>query len=375
MRPSDPQRVARADALLAPARAAAAAAGVTRLADITRLDRVGLPVWQAVRPFSRALSVHQGKGACAAEAQLGALLEAVESDAAERFAEVDITSCWNKLDPEKRPGHLEDFGRDRTRPPQGHRTLSWVEATRADGTTLLVPFACVSLDFTILKNSPFERSSAGLATGTTREEARRVALFELIERDACARFFAEGPIERLECEIDLASVAFDWFAALNDRLRANGLDLRLFAAASPLHLPVFIASVTDTRKKARPYAATIGHAAHPDPEIALYKSVAEALQSRLTLISGARDDCWPWLYTEDSHGITGGIAPPTPSGFDQIPFTRFDRGPDEFDDLVGALHSLGAEESAFLTIAEPDGFFVVRAFAPGLGSLVKEPRL
>lgn len=375
MGPTDPQRVARAEALLAPARAAAAAAGVTRLADITRLDRAGVPVWQAVRPFSRAMSVHQGKGASAAEAQLGALLEAVESDAAERFAEVDITSCWNKLDPDRRPCHLDDFGRDRTRPPQGHRTLSWVEATRADGTALLVPFASVSLDLTILKNSPFERSSAGLATGATREEARRVALFELIERDACARFFAEGPIERLECEIDPATIGFDWFGALHDRLLSNNLDMRLFAAASPLLLPVVVAAVTDRQKTARPYAATIGHAAHPEPEIALWKALSEALQSRLTLISGARDDCWPWLYTDRSDGIAGSIAPPTPTGFDQIPFTRFDRGPNELDELVGALHELGATETAFLTIAEPDGFFVVRAFAPGLGSLAKAPRL
>ena len=36
-------------ALLPASRAAAAQAGVTRLADITRLDRIGLPVWQAVR--------------------------------------------------------------------------------------------------------------------------------------------------------------------------------------------------------------------------------------------------------------------------------------------------------------------------------------
>jgi len=44
------------------ARGAAAAAGVTRLAEITGLDLVGIPVFQAIRPAGRSLSVHQGKG-------------------------------------------------------------------------------------------------------------------------------------------------------------------------------------------------------------------------------------------------------------------------------------------------------------------------
>src|SRR5215207_7185666 len=83
--PWDPTRSADSQAVLRRARAAAADAGVTRLADVTRLDRLGLPVWQAIRPMSRALSVHQGKGATDTDAQIGALLEAVESDSAERF--------------------------------------------------------------------------------------------------------------------------------------------------------------------------------------------------------------------------------------------------------------------------------------------------
>mgnify|MGYP006149433749 FL=1 len=36
---------------------AARALGVTRLADVTGLDRIGIPVFQAVRPLSLSLSV------------------------------------------------------------------------------------------------------------------------------------------------------------------------------------------------------------------------------------------------------------------------------------------------------------------------------
>ena len=36
--------------------------GITRLADVTGLDRIGIPVWMAVRPNSKTLAVSQGKG-------------------------------------------------------------------------------------------------------------------------------------------------------------------------------------------------------------------------------------------------------------------------------------------------------------------------
>ena len=64
---------------------AAALAGVTRLAEVTRLDQIGIPVFQAIRPFGRTVSVHQGKALSAKQAMIGALMEAVETDHAEAF--------------------------------------------------------------------------------------------------------------------------------------------------------------------------------------------------------------------------------------------------------------------------------------------------
>ena len=70
----------------------AARCGVTRLADITHLDRLGAPVFQAIRPWSQGLSVHQGKGLTREAASLGALMEAAEHHFAETFAG-PVTSC------------------------------------------------------------------------------------------------------------------------------------------------------------------------------------------------------------------------------------------------------------------------------------------
>jgi len=58
--------------------------GITRLADVTGLDHVGLPVYMAVRPNARSLSVSQGKGIDRDSAKASALMEAIEGWHAER---------------------------------------------------------------------------------------------------------------------------------------------------------------------------------------------------------------------------------------------------------------------------------------------------
>jgi hypothetical protein len=56
------ERAVSPEATLRRIRPLMAPAGITRLADVTGLDRVGIPVYQAIRPGSRNLSVSQGKG-------------------------------------------------------------------------------------------------------------------------------------------------------------------------------------------------------------------------------------------------------------------------------------------------------------------------
>jgi ribosomal protein S12 methylthiotransferase accessory factor len=47
--------------------------GITRVADITGLDRIGIPVFVACRPNSRSLAVSQGKGLDADAARVSAI--------------------------------------------------------------------------------------------------------------------------------------------------------------------------------------------------------------------------------------------------------------------------------------------------------------
>src|SRR5688500_16778254 len=56
-----------------------AAAGITRIADVTGLDGLGIPVALVVRPNSRAFSVLQGKGLDFTAAKVSGAMEALES--------------------------------------------------------------------------------------------------------------------------------------------------------------------------------------------------------------------------------------------------------------------------------------------------------
>ena len=67
--------------------------GVTRFADVTGLDRIGIPVIMAIRPNSRSVAVSQGKGVHLAAAKASALMETVETWHAERISAPTLEFC------------------------------------------------------------------------------------------------------------------------------------------------------------------------------------------------------------------------------------------------------------------------------------------
>ena len=61
-------------------------AGITRIADITDLDRIGLPIYTAIRPTAEegAVSIYGGKGIAKDHARASAMMEGFERYSAER---------------------------------------------------------------------------------------------------------------------------------------------------------------------------------------------------------------------------------------------------------------------------------------------------
>jgi hypothetical protein len=66
--------------------------GVTRVANITGLDRIGIPVWICIHPNGRSLSVSQGKGVTPELAQVSAVMESIECHHSEHVRPPDLVA-------------------------------------------------------------------------------------------------------------------------------------------------------------------------------------------------------------------------------------------------------------------------------------------
>ena len=357
------------------ARAAGADSGVTRLAEVTRLDRFGLPVWQAIRPLSRAVSVHQGKGANDTDARIGALMEAIESHAAESFEAEGPVCRFDELSASRRARCFTDFAIYRHDPPAADRPRRWVEANDLlSGDTLYLPFDVVSLDFTRDSPSAFDRTSNGVAAGTSHDDAALAALHEFIERDAVIEWQRESMLDRMVSTLDLETVPFEWLRLWRDRLKEAGAALRLYRVPTMTGTPLFACEINDLGKDGVHYRAGQGRGCHANPEIALFKALAEALQARLTVIAGARDDLFDEDYRAPRNGFRIIFGLPLPPGHPGVDWQEVAPGPDSPALLAEALERAGYPQVALVDLAETHGITVVRAFVCGLGSLRRSRR-
>jgi len=344
----------------------AAACGVTRLADITGLDTIGLPVWQAVRPAGKALSVHQGKGATPTAAKIGALCEAIESHCAEN-APPDGPRCrFDELPQWERAMDPADYGR-RREPCPISETVRWSLAEELiGGGVFYLPHDLVSLDFTEPRRSPFDRSSAGLGLASDPDAARAVSLLEVIERDCVGEWQRRKMADRIGSAIDLATIPYSWFGHWRERLAAQCIDLAVFTPPAAIRVPVAICWIGEAFGPAR--RSFSGSACDPDPERALYKALAEALQSRLTFIAGVRDDILPSHYSQRTTPLPQALA----AAGGPWAGEPLDQG---WRSLAAALSAQGYERIAVKRLDQGlHGIAVTKAFVPGLGSLKRTRR-
>src|SRR4051794_11806268 len=72
-------RVCRPEETFARIKPLLSTAGITRIADVTGLDRLDIPVAVVTRPNSRGLSVAQGKGLDFGAAKVSGVMEALET--------------------------------------------------------------------------------------------------------------------------------------------------------------------------------------------------------------------------------------------------------------------------------------------------------
>jgi ribosomal protein S12 methylthiotransferase accessory factor len=268
-------------------------AGITRIAELTGLDTIGIPVFAAIRPMGRSLSTQQGKGTTALAARVSALMESLETWSAEHLALPVVRGSWRGLG--DRAVDVRALARPRGRLDRDAR-WRWVEGWDLGANRpVLVPEQAVTLDTTFRRPPIFDISSNGLASGNLLVEAIAHGLCEVIERDAEAAWRRAGSNRRLV----LDSIDDPACRALIDRIVAAGA--RVFVWDLTGHdtpIPVIGAAIMeDPREPAwRTLGFYQGFGAHWAPEIAIARALTEAAQTRLTYIAGARDDFFPFDY-------------------------------------------------------------------------------
>ncbi|MFI5937555.1 YcaO-like family protein [Actinoplanes sp. NPDC051494] len=265
---------------------AAAAVGITRVADVTRLDTIGIPTFQAVRPLSTTLAVAQGKGVTAELARLSAVMESVETWHAEQPLPSEITASPREVT-DRLTYDVSALAACTPSVLHDDLPLDWTPARcLTDGTPTLVPVEVVriSLEARTGWNPPvFLASTNGLASGNTLVEATLHGLYEVIERDATTAALAAGNLGTRIDPRSLGSAVADGLCALVDRADV-AMEVRLLP--SPTGLPCFLAWLSGHDYP----GAMFGFGCHLSAEIALTRALTEAAQTRLSYIAGARDD-------------------------------------------------------------------------------------
>jgi ribosomal protein S12 methylthiotransferase accessory factor len=373
-------RVVAPSETLARFRPLAARMGITRLGNVTGLDRIGIPVVVAVRPNSRSVSVSQGKGLDLTQAMTSALMEAIEGFHAEEVGEVlrasfrELAANGDVVDPHTLCTTGQPFDVD--------RPISWLQ-----GFDLLrqepcwVPAEIVHTDYTQPLDGYFLAGSNGLASGNHLIEAVSSAICELIERDAVAVWSASGIRARARRVLDVASVDDPDCRALLAKYDDAGIAVRLWNVTTDIGLAAFVCDIHDpSEDEPRRLRRFHGAGCHPDRAIALIRALTEAAQTRLTYIAGIRDDLLPAEYEEPpAADIMDALLDALrresePRLFGDVPNFAADNLNQDLCWELERLASAGITRVAAVDLTRPDfGIPVVRVVIPGLDGDIKHP--
>jgi YcaO-like protein with predicted kinase domain len=356
--------------------------GITRVANVTGLDVVGIPTAVAVRPNARSLSVSQGKGLTLEQAKVSALMEAVELFHAEQ---ADLHIVWQSIGRvrERSPLAVDQLPRMVTDLEDG-RECGWVSGRDLfTDIGLPVPFELVHMDLTLPPppgSGVFLFGSNGLGSGNDLPEAVVQALYEVIERDARTLFFLRSNKQRQKARVRLDSVSNADCQSLIEQFLAAGLLVAVWDVTSDVRVPAFLVAVLEGSEDCfYSVGLAYGSGCHFDPGVALMRALTEAAQTRLTRISGVRDDMLPEQFdalrvpstvARDRLRIVNERSSLNMSAGNPAPL---DKG-GELSFLLEALRERGLDQAIVVDLSRPDlPVSVARCIVPGLEGIIESP--
>jgi ribosomal protein S12 methylthiotransferase accessory factor len=351
-------------------------AGVTRIADVTGLDRIGVPVTLALRPNAQTIACSSGKGLTLVQAKVSGAMEAIELYAAETVRVPVVRASTREMCARYSVADVADLARRR----HGlfgmdwplHWTLGWDLLAQAE---CAVPVATVEMSRSralMASLGAFAVSSNGLGAGNSFLEALASALYEVVERDAIACLRASlfaGQLPHTFREQTLADV-YPLVAGLIDKCRLAGVQIRVWDSTVDTNIPTYMAYVYSRSDES--VGVMVGYGTHLEPEVAIVRAITEALQGRLNYIAGSRDDIFRSAFSRTVSSLAH-----TSESLDRVQRESLEasirpsraRGSFEHDinDVLDSLRVCDIQRVIVIDIT-PKGFpiHVVRVVVPGL---------
>ena len=269
-------------------------AGITRIADITDLDRIGIPIYTAIRPTAEdgAVSIYGGKGITKDHAKASAMMEGFERYSAER-QDIDETIIASLSEIEEFGEYIDpkslNLPKEFEKKDISDLSLEWSKSIDLiSNREYYIPTNAIYHPYISKDDSQslFKSNTNGLASGNILEEAILHGIFEVIERDAWSIFELT---HKNYAQIDISSIENEIIIDIIEKFESEGIKIKLMDFTADIKIPTIAASADDTITKDAGLL-TLGMGTHLDPEVAILRALTEVAQSRATQINGARED-------------------------------------------------------------------------------------
>jgi len=355
--------------------------GITRVANVTGLDRIGVPVVMVSRPNSRSVSVSQGKGLTLEAAKASGLMEAVETFHAERLELPLKLASERELSLNHSMINVSGLPRSRGADYFPYTAVLWMAGyDLISGEPVWLPYESVHTNFTLPQpagSGYFPANTNGLASGNHLLEALSHGLCEVIERDATTLWRISSFARQAQTHIDLDTIDDTDCRTLIEHLTSRRFEIRIWDATTDVRLPTFIVLLMEPGST---YAdPEFGSGCHYQKGVALMRALTEAVQVRTSFISGARDDYSRRDFADSNRearltACTRLAAQPAKRDFSTVPSWTHRTINEDLDLALKLLVGIGVTQVVAVNLSLPKfDIPVAKVVVPGLEGAYEGP--
>lgn len=381
--------------------------GITRLADITNMDILGIPNFSAVLPGTEDyIWVYSGKGPTRMDAKASALMESIErySSLPSGNRKKMIQGSYKEVSKVSKILHPSNVVEPMILEYDDEMIMDFLSGyDLVNNERILIPAPLALFRYSPKPPAinPFAyHHTNGLASGNVLEEAICHSLCELIERDATSlaelnasalpynflrtmtKYLSDNgleidPVDGTEFvdddskypDVDISNIDFKPISNLVKKFNDAKIPLIIKDITSPIGVPTFNASSIEWITEDYGYLAE-GHGTHPDARIALLRAITEVSQTRAANIQGARDDLRKISYgnsNSDEKKTWQFMKSKNAIQFSEIKSFIHDDILDDINFILSRLVSNGLKQVIVVDLTNPQIMIpVVRTIVPGL---------